>query len=100
KEFAIITPYDAQRGLAERALKAQGLPWEDRVFNLDSFQGNERDYIIISLVRTSQPGFLTKTNRLNVLLTRCKKGMVIVTNRDFLHTTGYNILVAKFAAHW
>jgi AAA domain len=118
KEFAVITPYDAQRGLAERALRAGGLPWEDRVFNLDSFQGtlhpfaartlltgichsgNERDYIIISLVRTSQTGFLTNVNRLNVLLTRCKKGMVVVANRDFLHTIGCNILVAKFAAHW
>ncbi|KAF9066201.1 P-loop containing nucleoside triphosphate hydrolase protein [Rhodocollybia butyracea] len=36
--FCIITPYDAQRAAIERALKAEGLPWEN-VFNVDSFQG-------------------------------------------------------------
>ncbi|PBK61103.1 P-loop containing nucleoside triphosphate hydrolase protein [Armillaria solidipes] len=38
-DFCIITPYDAQRAAIEKELKKQGLPWE-RVFNVDSFQGN------------------------------------------------------------
>jgi len=38
KNFCIITPYDAQRSAIERALKVEGLPW-DKVFNVDSFQG-------------------------------------------------------------
>ncbi|RXW20315.1 hypothetical protein EST38_g5539 [Candolleomyces aberdarensis] len=100
KNFAVITPYDAQRGEIERALKAEGLPWENGVFNVDSFQGNERDYIIVSLVRTDMPGFLSHMNRINVMLTRCKKGLVVVANRDFLNTKGYNILVATFSRHW
>ncbi|KZT19145.1 P-loop containing nucleoside triphosphate hydrolase protein [Neolentinus lepideus HHB14362 ss-1] len=37
--FRLITPYDAQRGLLEERLKAEGLPWEDKCFNVDSFQG-------------------------------------------------------------
>ena len=40
KNFRIITPYDAQRGAIEAALKHAELPWEDTVFNVDSFQGS------------------------------------------------------------
>ena len=40
KMFRIITPYDAQRGAIEAALKHADLPWEDTVFNVDSFQGS------------------------------------------------------------
>ena len=42
KKFRIITPYDAQRGAIEAALKHAELPWEDTVFNVDSFQGSLR----------------------------------------------------------
>ncbi|KAF8813317.1 P-loop containing nucleoside triphosphate hydrolase protein [Phlegmacium glaucopus] len=54
KSFRIITPYDPQRTLLENHLKrpeAQ-LPWKDKCFNIDAFQGNEDDYIVISLVRS------------------------------------------------
>lgn len=46
--------------------------------------GNEADFIIISVVRTESPGFLVDKRRTNVMLTRCKKGMVILANRNFL----------------
>lgn len=39
KSFRIITPYDAQRSLIEKMLKSEDLPWKDKVFNVDSFQG-------------------------------------------------------------
>ena len=39
KHFKIITPYDAQRNLLERRLKDATLPWQDKCFNVDSFQG-------------------------------------------------------------
>ncbi|KAI0341058.1 P-loop containing nucleoside triphosphate hydrolase protein [Trametopsis cervina] len=39
KIYRIVTPYDAQRTLLETMLKSAGLPWEDRCFNVDSFQG-------------------------------------------------------------
>ncbi|KIJ24527.1 hypothetical protein M422DRAFT_133099, partial [Sphaerobolus stellatus SS14] len=56
--FVIITPYDAQRAAIETQLKNLNLPWESKVFNVDSFQGNESDIVIISAVRTNSPGFL------------------------------------------
>ena len=40
KSFRIITPYDPQRSLLENALKHAKLPWEDKCFNVDAFQGN------------------------------------------------------------
>jgi superfamily I DNA and/or RNA helicase len=39
KSYKIITPYDAQRAELENALKNAKLDWEDKVFNVDSFQG-------------------------------------------------------------
>ena len=39
KEYKIITPYDAQRGLLEHGMKEMGLIWQDKCFNVDSFQG-------------------------------------------------------------
>jgi len=39
KSFRIITPYDGQRSLIELELKNNGLGWENKCFNVDSFQG-------------------------------------------------------------
>ncbi|KAF9510873.1 hypothetical protein BS47DRAFT_1249813, partial [Hydnum rufescens UP504] len=58
KSYRILTGYDAQRQAIEDALKKAGLKWEDIVFNVDSFQGNEADFVIVSVVRTKSPGFL------------------------------------------
>ncbi|PBL03561.1 P-loop containing nucleoside triphosphate hydrolase protein [Armillaria gallica] len=40
KQFRVITPYDAQRSAIEEALKADKLSWEDKCFNVDSFQAS------------------------------------------------------------
>lgn len=120
KPFAVVTPYDAQRAAIEKALKGENLPWEGHVFNVDSFQGtvnrsfrirysnltgeigNEQSYIIISVVRTKSPGFLVSKQRMNVMLSRCKNGMIIVSNTSFLldGRRGGNTLVGKLANHW
>ncbi|KAL1739792.1 P-loop containing nucleoside triphosphate hydrolase protein, partial [Schizophyllum fasciatum] len=98
KSFRIITPYDPQRGAIEAALKHADLKWEDTVFNVDSFQGNECDHIIVSLVRSGvKLGFLALQRRVNVMLTRCKKSMTIVTKRAFLEGAGSSSLVGKLA---
>ncbi|EPS96652.1 hypothetical protein FOMPIDRAFT_88524 [Fomitopsis schrenkii] len=41
KKYRIITPYDAQRNLLEKRLGIASLPWEDKCYNVDSFQGAE-----------------------------------------------------------
>lgn len=113
KKFRIITPYDAQRSILENALKVAKLPWEDKCFNIDAFQGqpytyrknkiidpstgNEEDYIIVSLVRSEKIGFLKEMRRVNVMLTRCRKGMVICTNRSFITNEASDSLVGELA---
>ncbi|KAI0342846.1 P-loop containing nucleoside triphosphate hydrolase protein [Trametopsis cervina] len=39
KSYRIVTPYDGQRSLIQKYLEKAKLPWEDRCFNVDSFQG-------------------------------------------------------------
>lgn len=117
KSFRIITPYDAQRSLLENSLKEAKLAWEDKCFNIDSFQGlykfsfsifqagwltcsvgclgNEDDYIVVSLVRTAKLGFLVDMRRVNVMLTRCKVGMIICTKRVFVEDAAAETLVGK-----
>lgn len=51
-KLKILTPYDAQRMLLEKELMRTGLCANaDMVFTVDSFQGHESDYVILSLVR-------------------------------------------------
>lgn len=96
--FRIITPYDPQRSFIENELKREKLPHDDKVFNVDSFQGNEADYIIVSLVRSgTKLGFLQEQRRANVMLTRCKKGMIICTSRPFVEGVACDSLVGKLA---
>ncbi|KAF9478007.1 hypothetical protein BDN70DRAFT_774162, partial [Pholiota conissans] len=100
KNFAVVTPYDAQRAEIERALKAQNLHWK-WVYTLDSFQGNEADYLLISIVRTgTQPGFLNSRKRMNVLLTRCRKAAIIVTSKIFMELGGAQTLLGRMLLYW
>ena len=46
--------------------------------------GNEEDYIIISLVRSRDLGFLQDLRRMNVMLSRCKRGMIIFTSKAYI----------------
>ncbi len=57
---------------------------------VDSFQGSEADLVVVSLVRNNDHvgkralGFLSERPRMNVLLSRAKWKLVIVTSLDFL----------------
>ncbi|CRG95062.1 conserved Plasmodium protein, unknown function [Plasmodium gallinaceum] len=62
------------------------------VHTIDSYQGCENDLIIISTVRSNDKnilGFLTDEKRMNVLLTRMKKGIIIIGNSNTLKNNFY-----------
>lgn len=50
------------------------------VNTIDSFQGQERDVVVVSLARSQGLGFLTDIGRMNVMLTRAKHTLIICLN--------------------
>lgn len=65
---------------------------------IPSWEGNEEDYIIISVVRSDKVGFLANLRRTNVMLSRCKRGMIICTSRAFLKGKASSSLMGKLGA--
>ncbi len=62
--------------------------------------GHEAPYVIVSAVRTTRPGFLSFDNRMNVMLSRCQLGMVLVTQRAFVEGGGKHTLLGKLVQRW
>ena len=99
--IALISPYREQVIHMETYIKSdrmlQGL---DLTINtIDGFQGQERDVVYISLVRSnrkSEIGFLTDYRRMNVAMTRAKKKLIIVGDSS---TIGGDPFYADFLAY-
>ncbi len=99
-EVGVIAPYRAQVKLLTELLPQQshileGLPNLD-INTVDAFQGQERDIMYISLVRSndrSEIGFLADVRRMNVALTRAKKKLVVMGDSA---TFGSNPFYSRF----
>lgn len=83
--IGIITPYSAQVErlikLAEQSEELSTLASRITINTVDAFQGQERDVIAISLVRSnekSEVGFLGDIRRVNVAMTRAKKKLIML----------------------
>jgi senataxin len=75
-QIGVIGPYGAHRRCLQRLL-----PPHVDVMTVDGAQGREKDFIIFSCVRSGDKlGFLEDERRLNVALTRARKGLYIVGN--------------------
>ena len=84
-DIGIISPYRAQVQYLKRQLKKRPFfkPYRHLISinTVDGFQGQERDVIIISLVRSNeigQIGFLRDLRRMNVAITRARMKLFIL----------------------
>jgi superfamily I DNA and/or RNA helicase len=84
-DVGIISPYRAQVQYLRRQIKKKewAKPYRQliSVNTVDGFQGQERDIILISLVRANddgQIGFLRDLRRMNVAITRARMKLIIL----------------------
>jgi superfamily I DNA and/or RNA helicase len=73
---AFISPYSGQVAAAKEVL-----PREMRISTIDSFQGQEKETVIVSLVRSNDDGdigFLKDYRRMNVAITRAKEQLFVI----------------------
>ena len=108
KDIVVLTPYLAQLRLLIEALGKENDPVLNdmdsydlvraglvptataelmkrplRISSIDNYQGEESDIVIVSLTRSNANGdigFLSSHERLNVLLSRAKNGMILIGN--------------------
>lgn len=83
--LGIITPYRAQvdylKKLADASITLQTLHKLISINSVDAFQGQERDVIVISFVRSNEKaevGFLGDIRRTNVAMTRARKKLIMM----------------------
>lgn len=90
--FGVISFYRGQVGLIQKKLdRHKGIlkGVQIKVGTVDSFQGMEFDAVFLSVVRTNkkaQYGFLTSFNRMCVSMSRQKKVLIAVGDREFVTT--------------
>lgn len=95
-DFGIISPYKSQVQLLRRLIKQSNflkplLP-QISVNTVDGFQGQERDVILISMVRGNDDGrigFLNDLRRMNVAITRARMKLIILGDTSTLSQTPF-----------
>lgn len=93
--IGIISPYREQVLKIQEAIVHDFDHFPDadiEVNTIDAFQGQERDVIYISLVRSNdrgEIGFLKDTRRMNVAMTRAKKKLIIIGDSATLASAAF-----------
>jgi len=94
EKITVLTFYNGQRRLLTQELKkVQGVVSGTRikVVTVDSYQGEENDIVVLSLVRNNfinQIGFLNVANRVCVALSRARQGFYMFGNVKLLEEAG------------
>ena len=98
-QIGIITPYREQRKLLKNEIGRRG----PEIDTIDSFQGREKDVIIVSLVGTrySSLRWISDANRLNVAFTRARKKLIVIGNNSAIGQSDLpsDNLLSKFCSY-
>lgn len=103
KTVGIISPYRAQTSEMEETLSKEYTNLTVEINTIDAFQGREKNFIIMSLVRNNTRGSVGHMGfdpRINVALSRAQELLLIVGNREFIqknpHRVGklYNVVTS------
>jgi predicted DNA helicase len=92
EDIGIISPYADQVKVIQDMTPVE-------VKTVDGFQGREKEIIIISTVRSNDNGnigFLKDLRRLNVAITRAKRKLIIIGNKNTLKTNPTYDRLIKF----
>lgn len=94
QQVGVISFYGAQKRLIKRSLTGIGIPL--KIDTVDRFQGMERNIIVVSTVRSNKQtkfggkttdnkdsGFAKSPQRLNVALSRARRLLIVVGNKEF-----------------
>ncbi|KAL7956568.1 P-loop containing nucleoside triphosphate hydrolase protein [Trichoderma compactum] len=85
-KITILTTYAGQRALVKDVLAHRcansifDLP--KAVATVDKYQGEQNDYIILSLTRTSRVGYLRDVRRMTVAFSRARLGLYVLGRRE------------------
>jgi intron-binding protein aquarius len=86
EKITILTTYNGQKHLIKDILKrrCENIPFlkSCKVSTVDKFQGQQNDFILLSLVRTKSIGHIRDVRRLIVSLSRARLGLYIFGRRE------------------
>ncbi|KAJ9405029.1 hypothetical protein DTO045G8_7202 [Paecilomyces variotii] len=86
-KISILTTYAGQRALImdvlnHRCAKNSLIGMPKIVTTVDKYQGEQNDYVILSLTRTKTVGYLRDVRRLTVALSRARLGLYVLGRRE------------------
>ncbi|KAL6954955.1 hypothetical protein U1Q18_044167 [Sarracenia purpurea var. burkii] len=86
-KISILTTYNGQKLLIRDVIARRCLPYDfigspNKVTTVDKFQGQQNDFILLSLVRTRFVGHLRDVRRLVVAMSRARLGLYIFCRRS------------------
>uniref|UniRef100_A0A1A9X2R8 RNA helicase aquarius n=1 Tax=Glossina brevipalpis TaxID=37001 RepID=A0A1A9X2R8_9MUSC len=82
EKISILTTYNGQKHLIRDVINARCgsnaiIGWPQKITTVDKYQGQQNDYILISLVRTKAVGHLRDVRRLIVATSRARLGLYV-----------------------
>ena len=97
EQIGVITPYNSQLEVLRSLLQPEFPTLEIRT--VDSFQGGEREAVIISMVRSNTHrtvGFLADSRRINVAVTRARRHLCVICDS---HTVSKDAFIGSLVSH-